>query len=108
MTALLPEVTCYLNGEFSALADAKVSVMDRGFIFGDGIYEMIPVYGGRLFLFDAHMARLQRSLDKVRIHNPKSYEQWLALARELVRSVIRRKTSSSICRSRAVWRRVTT
>jgi len=85
MTALLPDVTCYLNGEFSALADAKVSVMDRGFIFGDGIYEMIPVYGGRLFLFDAHMARLQRSLDKVRIHNPKSYEQWLALARELVK-----------------------
>ncbi|MBV8124678.1 MAG: D-amino acid aminotransferase [Burkholderiaceae bacterium] len=84
MNALLPDVTCYLNGEFSPLAEARVSVMDRGFIFGDGVYEMIPAYGGRLFLFDAHMARLQRSLDKVRIHNPLSHERWLALARELV------------------------
>ena len=48
---LLPELPCYLNGEFSTLREAKVSVMDRGFIFGDGVYEVVPVYAGRPFRF---------------------------------------------------------
>ena len=69
---------------FRSLRDAKVSVLDRGFIFGDGIYEVIPVYGRRLFRFDEHMARLQRSLGKVRIANPHSRDGWLALVRALV------------------------
>ena len=50
---LLPELPCYLNGEFSTLREAKVSVMDRGFIFGDGVYEVVPVYAGRPFRFAA-------------------------------------------------------
>jgi D-alanine transaminase len=85
MTAALPTHPCYLNGEFSRLCDAKVSVLDRGFVFGDGVYEVVPVYGGRLFRFDEHMARLGRSLAKVRIRNPHGREEWLARCRELVR-----------------------
>ena len=80
----LPDTLCFLNGEYTALRDAKVSVLDRGFIFGDGIYEVVPVYGGRLFRFDEHLARLGRSLAKLRIPNPASAEQWLERSRKLV------------------------
>ena len=80
----LPDMLCHLNGEMQPLRDAKVSVLDRGFVFGDGIYEVIPVYGRRFFRFNEHMARLERSLAKVRIPNPHKREGWLALARELV------------------------
>ena len=80
----LPDTLCFLNGEYSSLRDAKVSVLDRGFIFGDGIYEVVPVYGGRLFRFDEHLARLGRSLAKLRIRNPFSREQWLERVRALV------------------------
>lgn len=52
------------------LPDAKISVMDRGFIFGDGVYEVVPVYAGRPFRFAQHMARLDRSLGELRIVNP--------------------------------------
>ena len=74
----------YLNGEVLPLSQAKVSVLDRGFIFGDGIYEVVPVYGRRLFRFDEHMARLARSLSKLRIPNPASRDEWLARCRALV------------------------
>ena len=80
----LPDTPCYLNGEYTRVCDAKVSVLDRGFIFGDGIYEVVPVYGRRLFRFDEHMARLQRSLTKVRIDNPHTPEDWLQRCRRLV------------------------
>lgn len=80
--------TCYLNGEWSALMDAKVSVLDRGFIFGDGVYEVISVdtLGGIRAPFRAvpHFARLQRSLDAVRIENPLRLEQWLDLTAEII------------------------
>jgi D-alanine transaminase len=80
----LPPLPCYLNGEFTNLRDAKVSVMDRGFIFGDGIYEVVPVYAGRPFCFEHHMKRLARSLAELRIDNPMSAEAW----RELVDRMI--------------------
>ena len=80
----LPDTPCYLDGEYTRVCDAKVSVLDRGFIFGDGIYEVVPVYGRRLFRFDEHMARLQRSLTKVRIDNPHTPEDWLQRCRRLV------------------------
>ncbi|MBX3645450.1 MAG: aminotransferase class IV [Rubrivivax sp.] len=80
----LPDTPCYLDGEYTRVCDAKVSVLDRGFIFGDGIYEVVPVYGRRLFRFDEHMARLQRSLTKVRIGNPHTPEDWLQRCRRLV------------------------
>ncbi|ABD68779.1 branched chain amino acid: 2-keto-4-methylthiobutyrate aminotransferase [Rhodoferax ferrireducens T118] len=82
----LPPLPSYLNGEFTELPDAKISVMDRGFIFGDGVYEVVPVYGGRLFRFEQHMARLDRSLTEVRIANPMTQAQWAEVALKLVSS----------------------
>ncbi len=75
---------CYLNGVFQPLAQCQVSVLDRGFIFGDGVYEVIPVYGRRVFRADDHLARLSRSLDAVGIKNPSQANDWLALVRELI------------------------
>jgi len=75
---------CFLNGSFLPVSEARISVLDRGFIFGDGVYEVVPAYGRRLFRFDEHMARLSRSLGKLRIVNPFSRDQWLAHARRLV------------------------
>ena len=85
MTAIaLPDTLCFLNGRYQRLCDAQVSVLDRGFIFGDGVYEVVPVYRRKLFRFDEHMARLARSLAKVRIANPSSREQWQERIRPLV------------------------
>ena len=72
----LPPLPCYLNGEFSTLPEAKISVMDRGFIFGDGVYEVVPVYAGAPFRLQQHMARLGRSLAELRIANPMTPAQW--------------------------------
>ena len=80
----IPDILCYLNGEYAPLNQAKVSVLDRGFIFGDGVYEVVPVYGRKLFRFDDHMARLARSLGKVRIANPHDRAGWLARCRKLI------------------------
>lgn len=66
----------YLNGEFLPLDQAKVSVMDRGFLFGDGVYEVIPVYGGRPFRLDEHLRRLDDSLRGIRLESPLSHEEW--------------------------------
>ena len=84
----IPDTLCYLNGEYGSLRDAKVSVLDRGFIFGDGIYEVVPAYGGKLFRFDEHMARLSRSLAKLRIANPHSREGWLERCRTLIAALV--------------------
>ncbi|MBL8332876.1 MAG: aminotransferase class IV, partial [Rubrivivax sp.] len=75
---------CFLNGEYMPVSQARIPVLDRGFIFGDGIYDVTPVYGRRLFRFDEHIARLQRGLDKIRIPNPATREQWLERCRRLV------------------------
>ena len=83
MTAL-PDSLCYLDGEFLPLNQAKVSVMDRGFLFGDGAYESIPVYRRRLFRFDDHLARLERSLGKLEIEADLDPEAWLARIRKVV------------------------
>jgi len=80
----LPDLPCFLNGEFSSVRTAKVSVMDRGFIFGDGVYEVAPLHRGRPFRFAEHMARLDRSLSELRIPNPRSREQWRELVDRLV------------------------
>jgi D-alanine transaminase len=87
MSTPLPDTPCYLNGEYTRVCDAKVSVLDRGFIFGDGIYEVVPVYGRRLFRFDEHMARMQRGLGKLRIDNPHDREGWLQRCRHLVQAL---------------------
>jgi D-alanine transaminase len=74
----------FLNGEFLPLSQARIPVLDRGFIFGDGVYDVAPVYGRRLFRFDEHIARLNRSLAKLRIPQPATREQWLERCRTLV------------------------
>src|SRR5215212_3685568 len=84
----IPDTLCYLNGEYGSLRDAKVSVLDRGFIFGDGVYEIIPAYGAKLFRFNEHMARLSRSLSKLRIANPLTSEQWLERSRRLAAALM--------------------
>jgi D-alanine transaminase len=76
----------YLNGVFTPLSEAKISVLDRGFIFGDGIYEAIPVYGRTTFRADQHLARLFRSLAAVGISNPYTKPEWLALIEQLIKS----------------------
>jgi D-alanine transaminase len=76
--------TAYLNGIFLPLDQAQVSVMDRGFLFGDGVYEVIPVYGGKLFRLGHHLRRLQNSLDAVRIGNPLVEDGWESVLTQLV------------------------
>jgi D-alanine transaminase len=74
----------YLNGVWSAIDEAKVSVLDRGFIFGDGIYEVVPVYNGQPFRWPSHLARLKRSLAKIGLANPLTDDAWLTLVRGLL------------------------
>ena len=74
----------YLNGEFMPLPDAKISVLDRGFIYGDGVYELVPVYAGEPFRMPHHLKRLQRSLDGIGLANPHGGERWEALLRDLI------------------------
>src|SRR5437763_16502805 len=66
----------HLNGEFMPIEQAKISVLDRGFIFGDGVYELVPVYSRVPFRLEEHLLRLERSLAAVRIRNPYSPAQW--------------------------------
>ena len=80
----LPDLPCHLNGVDTVLSEARVSVMDRGFIFGDGVYEVLPAYGRCLFRFDEHMTRLERSLAEVRMDYPHTRAQWHALAEGLL------------------------
>ena len=82
----MSEQICFLNGEFLPLAEARIPVLDRGFIFGDGIYDVVPVYGRKLFRFDEHLARLNRSMDKIRIPRPATDDEWLSRCRHLVAS----------------------
>jgi len=76
--------TVYLNGHYVPLDEAKISVMDRGFLFGDGVYEVIPCYLGHLFHFQAHVDRLTASLAGIGMVNPYSTEQWLEIFKPLI------------------------
>jgi D-alanine transaminase len=103
----IPDTLCYLNGEYVSLRDAKVSVLDRGFIFGDGVYEVVPVYSGKLFRFDEHMARLSRSLGKLRIANPHDSAQWLERCRKLTRALIDTSSEKAAAMDQVVYIQVT-
>jgi D-alanine transaminase len=74
----------YLNGRFLPQDEARISVLDRGFIYGDGVYELIPVYRRQPFRLPHHLARLQRSLDGIRLENPHTDAEWEARIRELI------------------------
>lgn len=74
----------YLNGEFLPLDQARISVMDRGFLFGDGVYEVIPAYHGHLFRLEHHLGRLEQSLAAIRISPPLSLAQWRPVLERLI------------------------
>lgn len=78
------EQVVYLNGQFLPLGKACVSVLDRGFIFGDGVYDVIPVYQRKMFRSKQHLARLSRSLAAIEIENIYTNDQWLAIAERLI------------------------
>jgi D-alanine transaminase len=84
MTTSMCLPTVYLNGEFMPFENAKISPLDRGFIFGDGAYEVIPYYAGRGLRAVEHLKRLQRSLDELQIDNPYPLERWEALIASLL------------------------
>lgn len=79
-----PEAPCYLNGEYLPLSQARISPLDRGFLYADGVYELIPVFARRPFRLDAHLDRLQRSLDGIRLPNPHPRAAWVEIIRSLV------------------------
>lgn len=80
----MPLPTCYLNGDYLPLKEARVSPLDRAFLFADAVYEVIPVYGARPFRLRAHLERLDRSLAEIRIRPPLSHAAWCAVCLELI------------------------
>jgi len=77
-------MNAYLNGEFLPLAEAKIPVLDRGFVFGDGVYELVPVYSNKPFRLDDHLRRMQGSLDGIRLANPHGIAVWRDLILRLI------------------------
>ena len=77
-------MTVYLNGKFLPLDEARISVLDRGFIYGDGVYELVPVYARQPYRLRQHLTRLQHSLDGIRLANPHRDSEWEAIISELI------------------------
>lgn len=78
------EQIVYLNGEYKDISDACISVLDRGFLFGDGVYEIIPAFGGHLLRLESHLQRLHNSLDGIRLKNPLTNLEWETMLNTLV------------------------
>jgi len=81
-----PLPICYLNGKYLPFDEARISPFDRGFLYGDGVYEVMPVYAGRPFRFGAHCDRLARSLAEIRIEDPHTRSEW----REIIGTLVTR------------------
>lgn len=112
-------VVVYLNGQYLPIEEAKISVLDRGFIFGDGVYEVIPVCKGHIFELQSHMVRLNNSLDKTFIDRPYGLSQWQKILQELIarngksniealyiqvtRGVSEREFSIDICKEQTIF-----
>jgi D-alanine transaminase len=79
-----PLAICYLDGEYLPLREARISPLDRGFLFADSVYEVLPAFAGRMFRFREHFDRLARSLREVRIATPHSHADWRALLEKLI------------------------
>lgn len=82
--ATAPFPVCYLNGAFMPLDEARISPLDRGFLFADSVYEVLPAFGGRMFRFKEHFDRLARGLAEIRIPAPLTHEQWHDVLVELI------------------------
>ncbi len=80
----MTENIVYLNGKYLPVEQATISVMDRGFLFGDGVYEVIPIFANKLLRPDEHLSRLQNSLNRIGLSNPMSDEEWQKLFSELL------------------------
>jgi D-alanine transaminase len=80
----MPLPVCYLNGSYLPLEQARISPLDRGFLFADSVYEVLPAFGGRMFRFREHFDRLNRSLDAIRLGPPHTHEEWFTLLTELI------------------------
>ena len=78
-------MTIFLNGSYMPVEEARISVLDRGFIFGDGVYEVIPVYSRRAFRLAEHLKRLQHSLDGIKLKNPHSEREWADILHEIIK-----------------------
>lgn len=78
----------YLNGQFLPLAEAGISPLDRGFLYGDGVYEVIPVYSRRVFRVDEHLQRLQATLDGIKLANPLTADGWKAVVLKLIEAAL--------------------
>jgi len=79
-----PFPTCYLNGAYLPIDEARISPLDRGFLYADGVYEVMPVYAGRPFRFEAHCDRLTRSLGEIRMRDPHTREEWYRIIAGLI------------------------
>ena len=80
-----PFPVCYLNGEYMPLNQARISPLDRGFLFADSVYEVLPAFGGRMFRFREHFDRLARSLREIGLPSPHTHAQWLEILEELIK-----------------------
>ena len=78
------DTLCYLNGQYLPLSEARISPLDRGFLYADGVYEVIPVYSRYPFRMDEHLRRLQNSLDGIRLPNPYSTEEWKTIIQRII------------------------
>ena len=79
--------TVFLNGQYLPLAEAKISVLDRGFLFGDGVYEVIPIYNGHFFHLTEHLQRLDNSLENIRLRSIYNHQQWLEILTPLLQKI---------------------
>lgn len=80
-----PLPICYLNGVYLPLREARISPLDRGFLFADGVYEVLPAFAGRMFRFREHFDRLARSLSAIKLASPHTHDEWQAILEELIR-----------------------
>jgi D-alanine transaminase len=79
-----PLSICYLNGAFLPLQEARISPLDRGFLFADSVYEVLPAFDGRMYRFAEHFDRLARSLSEIRLTSPHTHAEWLGLLQQLI------------------------
>lgn len=105
MSTASPTRIVYVNGQFCPYSEAKLSIMDRGFLFGDGIYEVSAVLGGKLVDNEAHLRRLSRCLGEIDIRNPHSIAEWIELQKRLIQMNALEEGLVYIEVTRGVWER---
>ncbi len=95
----------YLNGEFKPIEEASISVLDRGFTFGDGVYEVIPIFNRKIFRFSEHITRLENSLREIYMSNPLKENEWRDIFNKLIDSLELANQSIYLQITRGVSRR---